>query len=87
MPFAPSTVPAMWTQNAPLYEEGVHLGWAVTPRGCVVNRWSSRDHPADGSHQLLGLFVRIGRATLSLQEAVADMPVKESERDLVEGSK
>jgi hypothetical protein len=42
------------------------------------------DHPAHGPHQLLSLFVGIGRAAVPADQAVTDVAVQQPEADLVE---
>jgi hypothetical protein len=41
----------------------------------------SGDHAADGAHQLLGL--RVARTSVASDEAMSDVPVQQSEADLV----
>jgi hypothetical protein len=42
------------------------------------------DHPADGAHELLGLLLGIIGTTVASYEAVADVPIQETEGNLVQ---
>ena len=44
----------------------------------------SGDHAADGAHQLLALLVWLARTSLAADDAVSEVPVEQSEADLVE---
>lgn len=65
---------------------GQHVGpGAKVPRVLAGGRQLARDHPANGSHELLRLFVRVARASVAAYEAVTDVAVQQSESDLVQG--
>jgi hypothetical protein len=69
----------------PLPDFGWHVGpGAKVPRVLAGGRQLARDHPANGSHKFLSLFVRVARASVAAYEAVTDMAVQQSESDLVQ---
>lgn len=45
----------------------------------------ARDHPSHGSHQLLSLFIWVARAAMTVDQAVTDVAVQQTQRHLVQG--
>src|SRR6266542_1527837 len=74
-----------YPESASRSRRAIHR-WRRRDRSPVVGEPCdlARDHPTDGSHELLRLFFWVARASVTADQAVADVTVQEPQADLVQ---